>query len=99
MKRLLALVAAVFLSGCATIIEGTSQPITVATPGAEGASCTLSSPDGSYHVITPGTVTVNKSRHDISVRCKKDGYSDGLGTVPSNFEAWTIGNILLGELF
>ncbi len=98
MNRMLALVAAVFLGGCATIIEGTSQPVTVATPGADGANCTLSSPDGTYYLITPGTVTVEKSKHDISVLCKKEGYSDGAATLASNFEGWTLGNIIFGGI-
>ncbi len=95
----LALVGACALSfaGCASIIEGDDQQISVTTPGANGANCNLTSPDGTYHISnTPGTVSVGKSKHDIALLCTKTGYENGSAVVPSNFQAWTLGNILLG---
>lgn len=95
----LALVGACALSfaGCASVVEGTDQQISVSTPGANGAHCNLSSPDGTYNISsTPGTVTVDKSKHDIAVLCQKTGYEDGNTTISSNFEGMTLGNILIG---
>ena len=46
--------------------------------------------------MTPGSVTVGRSKHDISVRCVKAGYQDGVGVISSQFEGWTAGNILVG---
>jgi len=96
MKRLLVLAAAVFLGGCATIIEGTSQNVAVSTPDVEGASCTFNSRDTTYHVVTPGTIRVGKSRNDIRGVCKKQGYEDGSGTLASSFEPWTVVSVLFG---
>ena len=84
----------VALSGCATIIKGTSQSIAITTPPTSGAQCTLSSREGNWMVITPGVVTVEKSKEDILAHCTKPGWQDGVATIPSDFEGWTIGNIL-----
>lgn len=84
------------LSGCASVIKGSSESIAITTPPTDGAACTLSSAQGNWAVTSPGAVTVERSKEDIQIRCKKDGWSDGYATIPSNFEGWTVGNILLG---
>jgi uncharacterized protein YceK len=86
------------LGGCASIIKGTSQSIAIATPPTEGATCTLSSSQGSWVVTSPGVATVDKSKEDIQVRCVKPGWHDGFSNIPSNFEGWAIGNILAGGI-
>jgi hypothetical protein len=47
-------------------------------------------------VVSPGVATVDKSKEDIQARCTKPGWEDAAATIPSNFEGWTVGNILLG---
>lgn len=96
MKVYLVLAAAVALSGCASIVEGTSQSIAISTPPTAGAQCTLSSSQGSWLVVSPGNVTVPKSKSDIQVRCVKPGWQPAAGTIPSGFEGMTAGNILVG---
>jgi uncharacterized protein YceK len=86
----------VCLSGCASIIKGTDQSIAVTTPPATGAECILSSREGNWTVRTPGAVTVQKSKEDIQVRCTKPGWQDAVATIPSDFQGWTLGNILIG---
>ncbi|HTQ13970.1 MAG TPA: hypothetical protein VMH86_08835 [Rhizomicrobium sp.] len=88
--------AGVALSGCATVIKGTSQSIAITTPPVEGANCTLKSKEGTWNVTSPGAVTVDKSKEDILIHCTKDGYQDADATIPSNFQGWTLGNIILG---
>ena len=83
------------LTGCATIIKGTSQDILVSTPPTTHASCTLSNGEGNWVVSTPGRVRVSKSKEDILIRCTKPGYQDVNGTIPSDFQGWTLGNLLL----
>jgi hypothetical protein len=87
---------ALALSGCASIVKGTSQSIAITTPPTTGANCILSSGQGNWTVTSPGAVTVEKSKEDIQVRCDKPGWQQGVATIPSNFEGWTLGNILLG---
>jgi hypothetical protein len=77
--RILAAVAlaALCVSGCASVIEGTTQQIAIATQPESGATCTASNEQGKWSVVTPGSVTVHKSGSVLSVRCHKDGWADG----------------------
>ena len=85
------------LTGCATITKGTTQAITLDTPGAPGATCTLVSDGiGTKVVQTPATLTLDKSQSAISVTCKKQCFQDGVGIIASNTETMTAGNLLLG---
>lgn len=85
----------VALSGCATVIKGSSQSIAISTPPVIGASCVLSSKEGNWTVTSPGVVKVEKSKEDIQARCTKPGYQDGIATIPSDFQGWTLGNLLI----
>ena len=84
------------LSGCASIIKGTTQQIAITTPPTDGANCVLSSKRGSWTVVSPGVAKVDKSKEDIQVRCTKTGWKDATATIPSSFEGWTLGNLLIG---
>ena len=75
-------VAGVALSGCATVIQGTTQSVSVNTPPVAGATCTLTSSEGTWYVTTPGSVTVHKTKNDLMAVCKKDGYQDATATIP-----------------
>lgn len=97
MLRYVAPIVAVLLSGCATITKGTTQTVSVDTPGVPGATCRLSSQGiGSKTLVTPGVVVLEKSQHAISVQCTKACYNDGVGIISSNTESMTAGNILVG---
>jgi hypothetical protein len=97
MVRLAALTALLVLTGCASIITGTSQQISVATTPS-GAKCIVSRQGQSIAVVeaTPGVATVQKDKHDILITCNKEGYQTGTEYVHSGMEAGTFGNILLG---
>ena len=84
------------LSGCASVMKGSSQSIAITTPPVSGANCVLSSKEGNWTVTTPGAVTVQKSKEDILVRCTKYAYQDAAATIPSDFQGWTLGNLLIG---
>jgi uncharacterized membrane protein len=47
-------------------------------------------------VITPGTITLEKSQESVSVRCSKQCYQDGAGVLASNMEGMAAGNLILG---
>ena len=101
--RMLALAAlacvVVLASGCATITKGTTQTVTVNTEPA-GAVCTLTRNSTPLAVVnpTPGSVSVGKGAGAVSVVCKKETYLDAAGTMSSQFQAMTFGNILFGGL-
>lgn len=84
------------LSGCATVMEGSTQTIRLETPPVDGAKCLLSNREGSYWVLTPGYTSVSKSKTDLQITCSKDGYKTASASIPSDFESWTIGNIIIG---
>src|SRR5262245_7862160 len=88
-----AVVLAVLSSGCATIVKGSSQPVVVKTNPA-GANCELSRDGKAIALIesTPGTVTLEKSKVDISIKCKKQGHVETSASLPSTFQSWSLGN-------
>jgi uncharacterized protein YceK len=99
---LLALIALSSLSGCASIVNGTSQIVSVETmhtnAAVAGASCKLENDKGVYYVTTPGTVTVHRAYGDMNVLCEKAGVPDGLGVVKSSTKGMMAGNILFGGI-
>jgi hypothetical protein len=88
------------LTGCASIVSGTSQVVSVETlhssGNVAGATCKLENDKGVYYVTTPGTVTVHRAYGDMSVKCEKPGFDTGLATVKSSTKAMMAGNILFG---
>lgn len=96
MIRPRALAAAFLLGGCTMSFGGPSQSVAVTTPGTDSADCTLSSPDTTYRVVTPATVIVQKTEHDLQIVCRKDGYQDGVATLASSYEGGSIWTSFLG---
>ena len=96
----LAAVGAVGLavSGCATIIEGTTQPVSVSSTPEEGAQCTLANSQGTWYVTTPGSTTVHKTKTDLHVTCTKSGFQPGQVVAVSHFGATTAANVIAGGL-
>jgi hypothetical protein len=97
MRALLLAVAAAFLLGsCATITRGTTQTVTVDTPGVVGAVCTVNTTVGPQTISTPGVLQLAKSSAALPIRCTKQCYQDGGGILGSTFEAMTAGNLIVG---
>lgn len=98
-KRLLSAicVATIGLGACATLTKGTTQQLTLNTPGAPGAECTLHSEGiGTKIVTTPAAFVLEKSQHAIAVTCKKACFQDGIGIISSNAEGMSAGNLIFG---
>lgn len=96
---LVTLALATFLSGCATIVKGTDQTVTVTTTPS-GAMCELERDGQTVAVVnpTPGSANIDKSKHDISVVCSKEGYQGGGKPLSSSFQGMTLGNIVFGGI-
>ena len=94
------LLSAIFLSGCASIVSGSNQSLSVdsLSKGTQIAqvNCTLTNNKGKWFVTTPGTVTVHRSYQDLNVKCEKDGLQPGMLTVKSSTKGMAFGNILFG---
>ena len=85
------------LQACASIVSGTSQNVSVDTPGCAAARCELSNDKGKYFVpSTPGTVTVNRSYNNLQVSCSREGATSDLLSVASTTKGMAFGNILFG---
>lgn len=85
------------LSACATLVNGTSQTVTVSTTP-PGASCTLDRMGERVGAIsaTPGSVRLDKSKNDLSVTCSKEGYQTATVAHAPSFGAATFGNLIAG---
>jgi len=89
-------ISACLLTGCASVIGGTSDSITV-NSNPPGAVCNLMQNNRNIgQVTTPGGITVKKTKHDIHVTCTKEGYQTASGYLNSDIESSTWGNIILG---
>lgn len=95
---ILYITAAAFLTGCATIVSGTSQSIAITTPKVDGAECKLTDSKGGqwYLADTPGSVTVRKGDGPMTIICSKDGYEKGTTLFEEEIAGSTLGNIILG---
>jgi hypothetical protein len=86
--------------GCASIVNGQNQSVSVDTrtdAGAlAGANCRLSNNKGTWYVATPGSVTVQRSFEDMAVKCEKEPFEPGLASIKSSTKAMAFGNIIFG---
>jgi len=86
-------------TACSTIVEGTSQDITLLSVPSE-AVCTVQRGGQTIGRVnkTPGRVTVEKSSADLTVVCNKEGFKETRGTLESDLAAATFGNAIAGGL-
>jgi hypothetical protein len=87
------------LSGCATLVVGTSQTITVMTDP-PGATCAFDRDAKSAGAVssTPGSLRVDRSSKELMVTCSKDGFQPVKTGDSSHFTGATFGNIIAGGL-
>jgi hypothetical protein len=99
MRCVIAYVAVLAVTGCATITTGQNQPLSVETPGCAGATCKLSNDKGSWFVsATPGSATVQRAYGDMTVTCEKGDFRSNPYIVKSSTKAMAFGNIIFGGL-
>lgn len=99
---LLALSFCLLLQGCATIISGTTQTISVQAINEQnhqiipGALCTITDGKGRVYPINsnPGNVLVSKGQGALSVNCHKQGYKQTQIGIGESFNGWTVANII-----
>lgn len=88
------------MTGCASIVSGTNQPLALETrlngEALPNASCKLTNNKGIWFVTTPGSVVVHRSFQDLNIECTKAGIQPGIAIVHSSTKAMAFGNILFG---
>lgn len=99
--RVIAVLAAMaLLSGCASIVSGQNQSLSVVAKssdshGVMGAKCSLANDKGQWFTTTPGSVTVRRSYSNLAVNCQHSG-STGIAQVKSTTKPMAFGNIIFG---
>jgi hypothetical protein len=86
----------VALCGCVSVFEGTSQDLAI-NSNPPDATCVLERPAVPIggEVKTPGTVTVRKSKYDITIRCNKPGYQEATYINHSGTSATIAANVVV----
>ncbi len=97
MKNLLKLGVLCAVTGCASIIDGSSQEMVINTSPA-GADCVLNRDGMSIGRVnpTPGGVVVKKTKNNITIVCDKKGYEQTTFINKSGTQDATWGNIVAG---
>jgi hypothetical protein len=100
MKHALSLPLVAALCGCSTLTLGTRQDVAFATPGADGALCTVKDRQGEVlaTVTTPGSARLPKSRKEVHTTCQREGYRTATATVASSYSRRSMVQPLLGYL-
>lgn len=88
---LAAILAAILGSGCATILQGTTQQITI-TSDPDGADVKI---DGTYRGTTPMAVDLERKRSHV-VQILKEGYRTETVQIQREMGGAVAGNIILG---
>ena len=97
MLKAIFIIPIALLSACATIVNGSSQTVTVSTTP-PGATCTVDRMGARIGAVaqTPGSVRLDKSKNDLSVTCGKPGFQTATVTKEPSFGGATFGNIIAG---
>jgi hypothetical protein len=76
-------VAALSISGCATLTNDPMTPVTLSFSNGAYGHCDLSNKRGSWKTQVPDTVNVRRSDDVLQYRCKTDDGQDASGSIPS----------------
>lgn len=87
------------LCGCAAIFDGTTQDIAVNT-NPPGAKCDFIRDGGVIGTIasTPASLNIRKTKHDLTIRCSKDGFDDATYQNHSGVAGATVADALGGVM-
>ena len=92
MIRFLPLSAVLLLGACGTMAEGQTQDITLRTPGASIARCTLDT-GLRYPIEKDETIQIMRSFHAMEVECFANGNRRKTMTVAAGPNPWSAANV------
>lgn len=92
-KAIAACVAVIAVSGCASVLERSTQMVRVETPGVIGARCLLETEAHRYQVITPANVKIQRSRKNMTVTCHAQGYQTAAKFVEPHINSTVFYNV------
>ena len=104
MKRLLlAVICLGFLSGCASIVSGGPEMVTISSNPPEAKMTLCNDRTGQCLAIgqTPYTATLDRGQGFFTparytIKCEKEGYGSAQRTLSAGMNGWYAGNIVLG---
>ena len=86
----------IMLTACATLADSQTVDMTIETPGAENAKCTLENKNQKYIAYTGQTLTIMKSPDDLVVRCMAPGNRNKTVLVKREVNKWVVYNVANG---
>ena len=97
MKKLLTLFLILCLTGCASMVNHTTQQIPVATdPSGANVRVDCGDVKNDPNLVTPAVVTVQRKAEHCSISFEKRGYRPAEVTLAKSMSGWYLGNIVLG---
>ena len=103
-KFCLAVMASLLFTGCATIFEGGTQPVTIkSVPESAAISVTNRAGEKIHSGITPATITLKRGAgyfksESYQVEVSKPGYQGRTLAITGSVNGWYVANILFGGL-
>ena len=100
MKKILIFALAITVSGCASIIDGTSQNINLMPNVSDKVPATVVTSDGEQKVTLPTVIHTDKSKKDIIVNIDENScYEASTQAVQSSIDPVILGNLITGGVF
>lgn len=100
-KTVLILAGTLALTGCASIVNDSTQPMKIETKSSSGqavagAECKISNDYGSISAKSGDTAQVRRSSKDLDITCKHPDNPEAVARAISRANAGLAGNILFG---
>lgn len=100
-KNILVAFLVIFLTSCSTLTKNPQTPLTIITVCAGSskpypAQCVVSNPYIHKEVTTPAVVAIERSSHDLNIKCSIDNKVFGEAIISSNTDLDVAGNIVIG---
>lgn len=97
MKKLLSLLMILCLTGCASMVNHTTQQIPVdSDPSGANVLVDCGDVKNDPKLVTPAVVTVQRKADHCSISFEKPGYRAAEVTLAKSMSGWYFGNIVLG---
>ena len=98
MKKILIMIAALTLTGCATINNGGTQDFTIKTTNDKNfrtTICRLNNEEGKWQATPASIVTIHRDGNDLNISCENEQQT-GLFSVPPTFN---VGSMIADIIF
>ncbi len=86
MRRLSGFFCLLVLTACSTMLEGSTQEVTITTPGAEGARCKVVNSYFRYTINPPRTFMLERTSEPYRITCMAPGNRIKTIVIPAGYE-------------